>query len=264
MLDVGKNNKLRQQTIDNHTYTWHPGLLDDLSIATLDADKRGLVACYYSGPIDDPSYNASSGDSGIRLFVATSETTFEQLSWQPGMSSWVVEQQWTGLNGRAQPACNGWSAGSVTYAMFVDQDDQVAFYWRDHGNGPNNDPTHPMNTWVKASLNIPAVDPSAGLSYGYDGNLFARTSNNGPVLGWNITFDAENTAISGSSLSQVSGDSSTADSSLASWSIDPRASTDGESEVLVFYQTEGDNITVFSGDVASGEWTEGRVPVPDD
>lgn len=146
---MGRNNRLRQQTIDNKTFTWHPGVLDDLKITTFDADKRGLVTCYYNGPIADPSYNESSGDSGIRLFVATSETTFEQISWQPGMSSWVIEQQWTGFNGHAQPACNGWSPGSVTYAMFVDQDDQVAFYWRDHGDGDDGDPNHPMNTWVK-------------------------------------------------------------------------------------------------------------------
>lgn len=124
-------------------------------MATLDADKRGLVTCYYSGPIEDPSYNATSGDSGIRLWIATSETTFEQISWQPGMPSWIVERQWTGLNGHAQPACNGWSSGSVTYAMFVDQDDQVAFYWNDHGSDGRNNPVHPMNTWEKgASLRV--------------------------------------------------------------------------------------------------------------
>lgn len=84
------------------------------------------------------------------------------------------------------------------------------------------------------------------------------------MLGWNITFDAENTAISGSSLSQVSGQSSMADSSLASWSIPPEVSSDGEYEVLVFYQTEGDDITVFSGDVQSGDWESTRLPIPDD
>ena len=146
---MGEDNQLRQQTTDNETFMWHPGFVDDLNITTLDADKCGLVACYYNGPIDDPSYNASSGDSGIRLFVATSESTFQQLAWQPGMQSWVIEQQWTGLNGHAQPACNGWSPGSVTYAMFVDDDDQVAFYWRDHGDDDDDDESHPMNTWVK-------------------------------------------------------------------------------------------------------------------
>lgn len=84
------------------------------------------------------------------------------------------------------------------------------------------------------------------------------------MLGWNITFDAENTSISGSSLSQVSGHASAPDSSLASWSISPDISADGEYEVLVFYQTEGDGITVFSGDVDSGKWTAEGLPIPDD
>lgn len=150
VADVSKDNKLQQRTIDNETFTWRSGLLDDLDVGVLDADKVGLVSCYYNGPIDDQSYNSTSGDSGIRLFVATSETTFEQISWQPGMPSWVSEQQWNGFNGRAQPTCNGWSTGTVTYAMFVDEDDQVAFYWRDHGEaGRAHDSNHPLNTWMK-------------------------------------------------------------------------------------------------------------------
>lgn len=84
------------------------------------------------------------------------------------------------------------------------------------------------------------------------------------MLGWNITFDAENTSISGTSLTAVSGDSGIVDSSLASWSIPPDVSVDGQYEMLVFYQTEGDDITVFSGDVDSGDWTSTRLPIPDE
>lgn len=147
--DVGEGNKLRQRTMDNVTLAWRPGLLNDLDITTLDSNRSGLIACYYDGPVDSDSYNSSSDYSSIRLFVATGETTFEQLSWQPGMSSWVIEQQWSGMNGHAQPACNGWSPGSVTYVMFVDEDDQVAFYWRDHADEGDGDEDHPMNTWVQ-------------------------------------------------------------------------------------------------------------------
>lgn len=84
------------------------------------------------------------------------------------------------------------------------------------------------------------------------------------MVGWNVTFDAENTSISGSSLSQVSGEVGTANSSLVCWSVPPDVSSDGKYEVLVLYQTEGDDITEFSGDDTSGEWTETRLPVPDD
>ena len=110
------------------------------------------MTCDYTGPIDDPSYNASSGDSGIRLWVATSLTTFVQISWQPGMSSWIVEQQWTGFNGHAQPACNGLSPSTVTYVMFVDQKDQVAFYWNDHGKRSGSDRKHSMGKWKEGML----------------------------------------------------------------------------------------------------------------
>jgi hypothetical protein len=37
----------------------------------------------------------------------------------------------------------------------------------------------------------------------------------------------------------------------------------GGASLYVFYQTEGDDITVFTRDITGGEWSQGRLPIPD-
>lgn len=127
--DINKENMLRQRTINNITYAWSDGLLNDLNIKTLDADRVGLQACFYEGPIDGVDLNGTQPISGIRIWVATSETTFDQMAWRNGLPTWTFEQTWTNLNGYASPACFGWAPGTVTYVAFVDLQDAVNLYW---------------------------------------------------------------------------------------------------------------------------------------
>ena len=131
--DINNNNSLRQRFIDNQTFTWYDGPLNDLDVSTLDSESVGLQACYYNGPIDSVgsvSLNGTNPNSGMRLFVATSETTFAQYAWRSGFTSWVQEQSnWSGVNGQATPACFGWAAGGTTYVMFVDEQNAIQLYW---------------------------------------------------------------------------------------------------------------------------------------
>jgi hypothetical protein len=124
---------LRQRFIDNQTWTWYDGPLNNLDISTLDSERVGLQACFYDGPIDgvgSVSLNGTDPTSGMRIFVATSETTFAQYAWRSGLPSWVQEQSnWSGVNGQATPACFGWAAGGTTYVMFVDEENAVHLYW---------------------------------------------------------------------------------------------------------------------------------------
>lgn len=120
---------LRQRSIDNLTYTWTDGLINDMKVKMLDDDRVGLRACFYSGPIDGVNLNGTSSLAGIRVFAATSENTFDQLAWRSGLSDWVWEQRWMSLNGHASPACMGWARGSVTYVMFVNDNDAVNVFW---------------------------------------------------------------------------------------------------------------------------------------
>lgn len=111
------------------TFTWVDGPLSALNIKVLDADKIGLDACFYAGPIDNVDLNGTLPDSGIRLFVATGETTFNQLAWRSGLPSWTWEQSWEDLNGHASPACYDLAGGNVTYVMFVGQQNAIELYW---------------------------------------------------------------------------------------------------------------------------------------
>ena len=97
----------------------------------------------------------------------------------------------------------------------------------------------------------------AGLSF--HGNLYARMAETGVVQGWNISFAAENTSIEPSFLSTVSGPSSIPGTHLDVWSYPSGGRAD---EVIVLYQTQGDDITFSSGSVSSGQWnrTTARIP----
>ena len=121
---------LKQRIIDNTTYAWADGLLNNLDVRVLDADKVGLEACYYSGPIDNVDLNGTEPSTGIRLFVATSETTFDQFAWRRPLPQWVQEQQsWLNLNGHANPTSYNFAPDGVHYVAFVDLQNAVNLYW---------------------------------------------------------------------------------------------------------------------------------------
>lgn len=120
---------LRQRFIDNSTFTWNDGPLNNLNIKVLDSPKVGLAACFYKGPIGNVDLTGTDPLSGIRLWIATDETTFDQYAWRAGLPQWQREQSWYDMNGHATPACYGWAAGSTTYAMFVDNHNTSQLYW---------------------------------------------------------------------------------------------------------------------------------------
>ena len=100
-----------------------------MNLKALDSDHVGLKACLYLGPIGNANLAGITATSGVRLFVASSDTTFEQFAWRPGMSKWIWEQTWRNKNGHASPGCFTWAKGQTTYSMFVDFDDNIELYW---------------------------------------------------------------------------------------------------------------------------------------
>jgi hypothetical protein len=93
----------------------------------------------------------------------------------------------------------------------------------------------------------------------FHGNLYGKPLNSERVHGWNITFDAENSGLTSTTLSVVDGDLPIADTNLYAFTTpavgDPR-------QGLIFYQAKGDDITMFTGDIASGKWNSTRIPIP--
>ena len=128
--DVNTEGLLRERVIDNSTYVWNDGALNQQNIKVLNADTVGMQACFYGGPLANVNLNGTDAMSGIRLWVAIGETKFEQYAWRSGLSSWTREQSsWNDMNGHASPTCYSWDVGQTTYVMFVDVEDRLVIYW---------------------------------------------------------------------------------------------------------------------------------------
>ena len=117
-------------------------------------------------------------------------------------------------------------------------------------------------TKLPVPLSLPEVDPVAGLSY--HTQLFAKTFEKGTVQAWNISFDAENTAITPSVYSPFQGEPGVPRTHLDAESIPANPKGVPPDEVLMFYQTQGDDITMYSGSLSSDDWTESTLPIPDE
>jgi hypothetical protein len=99
-----------------------------------------------------------------------------------------------------------------------------------------------------------------GLDFQYI--LYAKLAT-GEIHGWNMTLEDENSSFSENNLlGTIDGPPSTDYSQLAVTAIpafgEPRES------IVVFYQTKGDDITMFTGDKATGKWNVTKVPIPND
>jgi hypothetical protein len=54
------------------------------------------------------------------------------------------------MNGHCGVGCYSWGpTGTVTYAMFVNQENTVEIYWKDTNTNLTSTDTHPINEWVK-------------------------------------------------------------------------------------------------------------------
>lgn len=79
------------------------------------------------------------------------------------------------------------------------------------------------------------IDWAAENTKGVDANIFTVGSSKGPVKG-----------LDGTHLSVTS--------------VEDRS---GGSSLYVFYQTRGDDLSVFTRDLDGGQWTQGELPIPD-
>ena len=106
---------------------------------------------------------------------------------------------------------------------------------------------------------IQHVDPNPGLSF--RANLYARMIEDDTMRGWNISFAAENSTIVPSNVSTVEGDPSVSTTHLMAWADPPAQDIEN---ALLFYQTRGDDITMYTGSLSSGKWSSTVLPIPDE
>ena len=165
---------------------------------------------------------------------------------------------WTDKNAHAGVGCYSWDPNStVTYVMMVNIENEVEVWWKDVNASMQDTGSHPINRWVKAeAANIPGVHPSTSL--GYTSYLYAQSNATAEIMGYNVTWAAENTTIvdhfaiplapglPGTHLSVCTMPENSQGKSLA-----------------VFYQTEGDEVSQFRRDLDGGQWTTTKpLPIP--
>lgn len=102
---VDVDNKLRERVNSNTTNVWREGPLSKRNLRANSADRIGMQACWFGNFYGDSSFQRSdafnapnTGGSpndqiGMRLWYASSNTTFEQLGWLYGEVSIYTPQR---------------------------------------------------------------------------------------------------------------------------------------------------------------------------
>jgi hypothetical protein len=99
--------------------TWEDGQLNDLKLKANDADQIGLQACFWGdfrGDIDYTNGNFSSStnttfiSTGIHLWYADTNTSFQQYSYIYGQYQWQFDTSFPNQNGQAGVGCQTWES----------------------------------------------------------------------------------------------------------------------------------------------------------
>lgn len=110
--------------------------------------------------------------------------------------------------------------------------------------------------YYAGSIAVTDLHPSSSL--GYTNYLYAQLADE-TIHGYNIFFDAENTALVPGDSFQIQGLPGVPGTHLSVTSL---ANPSGGDSILAFYQTRGDDITGYSRDKYAGQWTGTAVTIP--
>jgi hypothetical protein len=189
---IDQDSYVRQRTSSNgsayQTNIWQDGPLNALNLKANDADMIGLQACYwgnfygdtdftspggfdtFNGGFNGTASNLTTNPTGMHLWYADSDTTFQQYSWHTGLTQWANDNHtWHNMNGHAGVGCQTWESGTsksnapllasrtgkcltatvAQYVFFVDVENTVEIWWKD-SNSSNETPNHPTNHWVNS------------------------------------------------------------------------------------------------------------------
>ncbi|KAE9991194.1 hypothetical protein EG327_000315 [Venturia inaequalis] len=261
---VGKDGFVKQRTWSNTSVLWTDGPVTAQELKVYDADRVGLQACHYGSfdgdtEVDNLPWSESAGSyalqqTGMHLWYADTENTFQQYYTYENMTSWIQQKKWTGMNGHGGVSCYSWHPGSKTYAMFVNQDNVVETWWKDTNSSLASTNKHPMSAWTNTTdIAIPNVYPSTSLSY--TSYLYAMLDDS-TIHGYNITFEAENSTFADEIVVE---DNSGPVKFLNGTHLSVTATENG---LLVFAQTEGDDVSIVcnSGETGKGVCAEDNGP----
>ena len=275
MPDIDEQNYLRQRSNGNETNVWSNGTINDLNLRIFDADQVGMQACWYGNDYGDSDYihtplpgnpqegndsDSDASNTGMHMWFATSATTFEQYGWRFGDTEWQHQKTWTGMNGHAGVGCYSWIPdSSTTYAMFVNAANTVEIWWRDTAANTTSTASHPINEWTNTSIAIPNAHPASSL--GFTNYFYLQDGATGMIMGYNISFAAENTSFVGEpfTVDDVVGIGGT------HLSVSALPDAGGGNTLTVFFQAEGegDAIVEYTRDWIRGQWTSSEIPIED-
>ncbi|CAI9636034.1 hypothetical protein GT037_001068 [Alternaria burnsii] len=277
---IDKNNTVKQLIQSNTSDIWQPGPLSDLNLKAFDSPTTGLQACYkgnFYGDNDYTKFPTASGlnnteqfegQTGMNIWFATDDSTFLQYAWYSGQDdTWAKIEPWSGFNGHAGVGCYSWGAGTTSYAMLNNKDNDVEFWWKDTNQSAPSTPTHPINSWQNASMGaIKDVYPITSL--GYTTYFYAQMADRS-IKGFNITYNAENTTyIEDETFTVTDISNSVVGLGGTHLTVTAFAEKRGEEtlwdSLYVFFQTAGDDITAFTRGLNGGEWTKGSLSIPDE
>jgi hypothetical protein len=109
---------------------------------------------------------------------------------------------------------------------------------------------------ILGSIAINDLHPSSSL--GYTNYLYAQLADE-TIHGYNISFNAENTAFVPGDNFQIQGLPGLPGTHLTVTSL---SNPSGGASILAFYQTHGDDVTGYSRDKYAGQWTGTLVTIP--
>lgn len=274
--------QVTQTNESTSTQVWTQGPLSKQNLTVYSGSpSSGLQACYkgnFYGDSDFKKFPTITGEPneipfdnrvGMDIWYALDNSTFQQYAWYAGSPDWKEIKKWPGYNTQAGVGCYSWGAGTTQYAMMVNKDDDVEFWWKDTDTNTSTivqDPDHPYNAWVNSSVAIPDVWPSSSLGYT---TFFCAQSADRTIRGYDIQYNAENTsyplpdnftiqttaapvyALGGTHLTLTAVYAKHESGFVLSDSL------------YVFFQTNGSDITAASRRIYGGEWTVAPLIIPD-
>ncbi|KAF2429622.1 hypothetical protein EJ08DRAFT_670910 [Tothia fuscella] len=273
---IDKYNHIRQKSNSNRTNYWQDGPINKLNLTAMDSDAVGMQACWYGSFYGDTDYadlrptvtadgsNATTyaTEVGMHLWYASNGTTFKQYGWRDGQKNWEYQEDWKDKNGHAGVGCYTWGPGTTTYTMMVNLENTVEIWWKDTNTSIKATERHPINQWTNSSAAINNVCPTTSL--GYTTFLYAQMADTLKFQGFNMSYHAEDTAIIAKDTLTVSLPVKDQGVPLPGSHLSVSAINDhsGGESLIVFYQTEGNDITEFTRDLFGGPWS--YIPLPMD
>lgn len=80
------------------------------------------------------------------------------------------------------------------------------------------------------------------------------------IMGYNISWNAENTSIVKKDAFTIGGDAGLPGTHL---SVTALPNQSGGDDINVFYQTVGDDVTEYTRDLEVGQWSKVNILIPD-